>query len=107
MSRIVAGDPSQQWRKTDTSLGFATYVNVKTGNCLTGRGITGFPVVTVEKCFAGNTRQEWRLGVSGDFQLRANGLIAQVNLSSPNQTGVVMGGIFTNQPNQKWHTHPA
>lgn len=60
MSRIVAGDPSQQWRKTDTSLGFATYVNVKTGNCLTGRGITGFPVVTVEKCFAGN-----RSGASG------------------------------------------
>ena len=40
------GLPNQIWTKTDTNGGYATYTQ---GNgCLTGRGLQGFPVVTVE-----------------------------------------------------------
>lgn len=50
-----SSDLAQKWRKTDTNSGYATYTNLKAGRCLTGRGITGFPVVTAEKCVAGAT----------------------------------------------------
>ena len=85
--------------------GYATYRNVQTGRCLTGRGLQGFPVVTAQTCVAGATNQQWRLGVSGDFQLRLNGLVAKHNTAG-NQTGVLMS-LFTSQNNQKWHTHAA
>jgi hypothetical protein len=95
-------DTAQKWFKTTTDSGFATYTNVKTGHCLTGRGLQGAPIVTAEKCFPGATKQQWNLGVSGDFKLRLNGLVAQVNPST--LTGVLMA-LFTAKPNQKWHTH--
>ena len=105
MLKNNSSDLAQKWRKTDTNSGYATYTNVKTGRCLTGRGIQGFPVVTAEKCVAGATKQQWRLGVSGDFQLRLNGLVAKHNTAG-NASGVLMS-LFTNQANQKWHTHAA
>ena len=55
---------------------------------------------------AGATNQQWRLGVSGDFQLRLNGLVAGKHNTAGNQTGVLMS-LFTSQNNQKWHTHAA
>jgi hypothetical protein len=63
------------------------------------------PVVAAEKCVAGATNQQWRLGVSGDFQLRLNGLVAKHNTAGMG-TGVLMS-FFTAQSNQKWHTHAA
>ncbi|HEY6887439.1 MAG TPA: RICIN domain-containing protein [Solirubrobacter sp.] len=105
MNKVNASDPLQKWRKTDTTSGYATYTNVSTGRCLTGRGLQGFPVVTSETCKAGATNQQWRLGVSGDFQLRLNGLVASHNTAG-NGTGVLMS-LFTAKPNQKWHTHAA
>jgi hypothetical protein len=103
----VANDPRQQWRRTDTDSGYATYTSVQSLNenrprCLTGRGLQGFPVVTVERC-DGSARQQWRHGVSGELQLRLNGLVAAHN-NAGNFRGVVMQ-FFTNKPNQKWHTH--
>ena len=103
MNKANASDPLQKWRKTDTTSGYATYTNLSTGRCLTGRGLQGFPVVTSEKCKVGATNQQWRLGVSGDFQLRLNGLVASHNTAG-NGTGVLMA-LFTAKPNQKWHTH--
>ena len=106
----LGGNPNQRWVKTDTDSGFATYTSVssigpgKKPHCLTGRGAQGFPVVTAEICVPGATKQQWRLGVSGDFQLRLNGLVAGVN--SSNNSGVLMQ-FFTAKPDQKWHTHPA
>jgi hypothetical protein len=105
----LGGNLNQRWVKTDTSSGYATYSSVSSINagkprCLTGRGLQGFPVVTAEFCVPGATKQQWRLGVSGDFQLRLNGLVAGVN--SANNTGVLMQ-FFTVQPDQKWHTHAA
>lgn len=105
----AGGNPNQRWVKTDTSNGYATYSSVSSINagkprCLTGRGLQGAPVVTAEPCVAGATKQQWRLGVSGDFQLRLNGLVAGVNAGT--NTGVLMQ-FFTANPNQKWHTHPA
>jgi ricin-type beta-trefoil lectin protein len=104
MNKTVTTDLNQKWRKTDTTSGFATYTNVKTGRCLTGRGLQGFPVVTSERC-TGGTNQQWKLGVSGDFQLRLNGLAAKHNTAG-NGSGVLMS-LFTAQANQKWHTHAA
>jgi hypothetical protein len=98
-----AGAANQTWVKTDVSAGFATY-SIGTG-CLTGRGLQGFPLVTVEKCIPGKLAQQWRKGVSGDLQLRLNGLIAEVNTSSA-AFGVRMA-FFTAKPNQKWTILPA
>jgi hypothetical protein len=106
----LGGLPTQRWVKTDTDSGYATYTSVssiipgKKPHCLTGRGLQGFPVVTAEFCVPGAAKQQWKLGVSGDFQLRLNGLVAGVN--SANNSGVLMQ-FFTAQPGQKWHTHPA
>ena len=98
VSMKPVGKPNQTWIKTDTTAGYATY---KTGlGCLTGRGIQGFPVVTVQKCVPGGLNQQWRKGVSGDLQLRLNGLIAEVNTASA-ALGVRMA-FFTAKPNQKW-----
>jgi hypothetical protein len=97
-------DFMQRWIKTDTSSGFATYTNKQTGRCLTGRGITGFPVVTAEKCVAGALNQQWRLNVTKDFQLRLNGAAAKHNNTAGNGTGVLMA-FFNGQSNMKWHTH--
>jgi hypothetical protein len=91
----VGGNPNQRWVKTDTDSGYATYSSVSSisagsPRCLTGRGIQGFPVVTAEKCIPvsnpASTKQQWKLGVSGDLQLRLNGLVAGVN--SANNSGV-------------------
>ena len=93
-----AGAANQIWTKTDTNSGYATY-SIGTG-CLTGRGLQGFPVVTVEKCIAGATKQQWRRGVSGDRQLRLNGLVAEVNTASAaNQLRMA---FFQVKPNQRW-----
>jgi hypothetical protein len=98
VSMKPAGKPNQTWTRTDTTAGYATY---KTGiGCLTGRGIQGFPVVTVQKCVPGALNQQWRKGVSGELQLRLNGLIAEVNTASA-ALGVRMG-FFAAKPNQKW-----
>ena len=53
MLKSNSSDPAQRFRKTDTNSGYATYTSVKslsgvTPRCLTGRGLQGFPVVTVE-----------------------------------------------------------
>jgi hypothetical protein len=111
MAKSKASDPAQKWRKVDTELGFATYSSLKTiqdgkPRCLTGRGATGFPVITSEKCVPGARNQQWRLEVTGQFKLRLNGLPAKHNTGG-NGTGVLMAPLFTNQANQKWHTHPA
>lgn len=105
----LGGNLNQRWVKTDTDSGYATYTSVssivpgKKPHCLTGRGLQGAPVVTAEFCIPGAAKQQWRLGASGDFQLRLNGLVAGV---SANNTGVLMQ-FFTAKPDQKWHTHPA
>ena len=98
-----AGAANQIWTKTDTNSGYATY-SIGTG-CLTGRGLQGAPVVTIERCVAGATRQEWRKGVSGDLQLRLNGLVAEVNTA--NATNIVRMAFFTVKPNQRWTILPA
>jgi hypothetical protein len=108
MLKNNTSDPAQKWRKVDTTSGYATYTSIKSINdgkprCLTGRGLQGFPVVTAQACVPGALNQQWRLGVSGDFQLRLNGLVAKHNTAG-NATGVVMS-FFTAQANQKWHTH--
>ena len=71
----------------------------------TGRGITGFPVVTSEACKPGALNQQWRLNVTKDLQLRLNGFAAKHNLAG-NGTGVLMA-LFNGRPEMKWHTHPA
>ncbi|HEY6691526.1 MAG TPA: hypothetical protein VI006_01670 [Solirubrobacteraceae bacterium] len=43
-------------------------------------------MVTAEFCVPGATKQQWKLGVSGDLQLRLNGLVAGGN--SANNSGV-------------------
>ena len=93
-----AGLSGQIWTKTDTNLGYATYSQGTA--CLTGRSLQGFPLVTAERCVAGNTAQQWRLGVSGDLQLRKNGLIAEVNTASAALN--VRMAFFQAKPNQKW-----
>jgi hypothetical protein len=98
VSMKTAGLPGQIWTKTDTTLGYATY-SQGTG-CLTGRGLQGAPVVTVEHCTVGNTAQEWRLGPTGDLQLRKNGLVAEVNTA--NASLRVQMAFFAVKPNQKW-----
>ena len=90
--------PNQTWIKTDVTATYATY-SIGT-NCLTGRGLQGFPVVTVEKCIPGATKQQWRKGVSGDLQLRLNGLVAEVNTASA--ANQVRMAFFVDKPNQKW-----
>ena len=95
-------DTMQRWLRTDTSSGYATYKNVKTGRCLTGRSTVGFPVVTAEKCVPGALNQQWRLNVTKDFQLRLNGAAAKHNLAG-NGTGVLMA-LFNGRDDMKWHT---
>ena len=109
MVPAVSNDPQQRWRRTDTNSGYATYTSVSSINegrprCLTGRGLQGFPVVTVERC-DGTDRQQWRLGSSGELRLRMNGLVAAHN-NAGTFRGVVMQ-TFTGAANQRWHTHPA
>lgn len=102
ISMKPAGAANQIWTRTDTTAGFATYSQ---GNlCLTGRGITGFPLLTAEKCIAGATKQQWRKGVSGDLALRLNGLVAEVNIASGAQN--VRMAFFVAKPNQKWTVLP-
>ena len=103
VSMKPAGAANQIWTKTDTNSGYATY-SIGTG-CLTGRGLQGFPVVTVEKCIPGATKQQWRRGVSGDLQLRLNGLVAEVNTANAAQ-GLQMA-FFVVKPNQRWTILPA
>ena len=98
-------DLRQKWVRTDTNSGYATYRNVATGRCLTGRGLTGFPVVTAEACKTGALNQQWRLNVTKDFQLRLNGAAAKHNTAG-NGTGVLMA-LFNARNDMKWHTHPA
>ena len=100
-----SADERQKWFQTPTSGGFAIYKNAQTGHCLTGRGLQGAPVVTAEKCITSGSKakQEWKLGVSGDLQLRLNGLVAEVN---PATLTSVRIAFITVKPNQKWHTHP-
>jgi hypothetical protein len=102
-SATAANQANQTWIKTDTAGTYATY-SIGTG-CLTGRGLQGFPVITVQKCVPGALNQQWRRGVSGDFQLRLNGLVAEVNTSSA-AFGLRMA-FFTAKPNQKWFVLPA
>jgi hypothetical protein len=97
------GTPNQIWTRTDTNSGYATYA-IGTG-CLTGRGLQGAPVVTIERCVAGATRQQWRKGVSGDLQLRLNGLVAEVNTA--NASNIVRMAFFQVKPNQRWTIVPA
>jgi hypothetical protein len=96
-------DFAQRWIRTDTSSGYATYTNKKTGRCLTGRSTVGFPVVTAEKCVAGALNQQWRLNVTKDLTLRLNGASAKHNTAGTG-TGVLMS-LFNGQANMKWHTH--
>ena len=98
VSMKAPGAANQIWTKTTTTGGYATYSQGTL--CLTGRSLQGFPVVTAEKCIPGATKQQWRKGVSGDLQLRLNGLIAEVNTASA-AFGVRMA-FFTAKPNQKW-----
>ncbi len=105
MVKSNPSDPAQKWIRTDTNSGYATYKNVKTGRCLTGRGLQGFPVVTAETCLPGATKQQWRLNVTKDFVLRLNGVAVKHNLAG-NGTGVLMA-LFNGRPEMKWHTHPA
>ncbi len=103
VSMKPAGAANQTWIKTDTTGTYATY-SIGTG-CLTGRGLQGFPVITVQKCVTGGLNQQWRRNVSGDFQLRLNGLVAEVNTSNA-AFGLRMA-FFAVKPNQKWTVLPA
>ena len=104
MAVLNKTNTAQQWVKTDTSAGFATLRNVKSGRCLTGRSAVGFPVVTLQTCTAANTFQQWRLGTAGDLRLRANGLTAeQKELGFPD---VRMALSFVGKRHQQWHIHP-
>ena len=103
VSMKPAGTANQAWVKTNTSAGYAIY-RIGTG-CLTGRGLQGFPLATVEACVPGSLKQQWRRNVSGDFQLRLNGLVAEVNTASAS-FGVRMA-FFLAKPNQKWTILPA
>lgn len=105
MAKNNPSDNLQKWRRTDTTSGYATFKNVQTGRCLTGRGLQGFPVVTSETCKTGALNQQWRLNVTKDFQLRLNGAAAKHNTAG-NGTGVVMA-LFNARPEMRWHTHPA
>ena len=97
---------SSKWVKTDTSSGFATYKSVSANVCLTGRQSTqGFNVVTIETCIPGSPQQQWRLGVARDFQLRLNGLSAEVNLANPDRP--LRMALFTGQPHQRFTITPA
>jgi hypothetical protein len=96
-------DPSQRWLRTDTNSSYATYKNVKTGRCLTGRSTVGFPVVSVQKCVPGALNQQWRLNVTKDLQLRLNGAAAKHNTAG-NATGVLMA-LFNGRNDMKWHLH--
>jgi hypothetical protein len=98
VSMKTAGQANQIWTRTDIAGGFATYSQGSV--CLTGRGLQGFPLVTAEKCVANATKQQWRLGVSGDLQLRLNGLVAEVNTASAALS--VRMAFFQAKPNQKW-----
>jgi hypothetical protein len=102
LQKTNAIDDAQRWIRTDTSGGFATFRNVKSRRCLTGRGLQGFPVVTVEPCTSGTTRQQWRLGPTGDLQLRLNNLVAE-----PDATFVLKMAVPRFLPQHRWHTHPA
>jgi hypothetical protein len=71
MDPSSSSNPRPRWRKTETNSGFATFISVQSLNearprCLPGRGLQGFPVVTAERC-DGTSRQQWRLGASGDL----------------------------------------
>jgi hypothetical protein len=105
MAKSNPSDNLQKWRRTDTSSGYAVYKNVQTGRCLTGRGIIGFPVVSVQACKTGALDQQWRLNVTKDFQLRLNGAAMKHNLAG-NGTGVIMA-LFNGRNEMKWHTHAA
>jgi len=104
---------SQRWIKTDKGFGFAEYRNVADQTkCLSRKPLTNGgsligKLVDVRTC-DGSTTQQWKLGVSGDLQHRATGLIAQVDLANINQA-VRMGSIPFGQlrPEQKWHVHAA
>jgi hypothetical protein len=98
VSMKPVGAANQIWTKTTTAGGYATYSQGTL--CLTGRGLQGLPLTNVEKCVPGATKQQWRKGVSGDLQLRLNGLVAEVNTASA--AFMVRIGLFTAKPNQKW-----
>ncbi|HWT23389.1 MAG TPA: RICIN domain-containing protein [Solirubrobacteraceae bacterium] len=98
---ITAFGTSSRWLGTDTSDGYAVYRGVTSDVCLTGRqSLQGFNVVTIEKCIPGSLQQQWRLGAARDFQLRLNGLSAQVNLANPNRP--LRMAVFTGQAHQKF-----
>jgi hypothetical protein len=103
---ITAIGTSSKWLRTDTSSGYATYRSVTQDVCLTGRqSLQGLNVVTVEKCVPGSFQQQWRLGVARDFQLRLNGLSAEVNLANPDRP--LRMALFTGKPHQKFTITPA
>jgi hypothetical protein len=82
-----------------------TYKSVTANICLTGRQSTlGFNVVTIETCIPGSPQQQWRLGVAREFQLRLNGLSAEVNLANPGPPAA--DGLFTGKPHQKFTITP-
>ena len=90
---------NQIWTKTDTNSGYAT-CSQGTG-CLTCCGLQGFPVITVESARPVLPKQQWRNGVSGDLQLRLNGLVAEANTASEalRPADGLLPGLG---PNQKW-----
>ena len=100
------GNPNQRWVKTEQRLRdlLQHVLDHRRQAALPHRPrAPRLPLVTAEPCVPGSAKQQWRLGVSGDFQLRLNGLVAAVNSAN---TGVLMQ-FFTAKPDQKWHTHAA
>jgi hypothetical protein len=103
---FTAFGTSSKWLRTDTSSGYATYKGVNADVCLTGRqSLLGINVVTVEKCVPGSLQQQWRLGVGREFQLRLNGLSAEVNLANPDRP--LRMAFFTGKPHQRFTITPA
>ena len=98
ISMKTAGAANQIWTRTDVAGGFATYAQGTL--CLTGRSLQGFPLLTAQKCVPGAKNQQWRLGVSGDLQLKLNGLVAEVKTSSAALQ--VQMAFFVFKPNQRW-----
>jgi hypothetical protein len=95
-----------RWDKTDVTNGYATYRNLFSHKCLSFRKYpnTGFESVADRTCIPGDSNQEWKLGVSGDLQLRANGRVLEALPAEEftNNAVRLSHNIFTNQLNQQW-----
>jgi hypothetical protein len=113
MQKTDVTTSNQKWIKTDKVFGFAEYRSAFSPSLclsrppLTGGGSLIGKLIRMDPC-DGSVSQQWKLGVSGEFQHRGSGLIAEVDLNdsahAPKMTQLVSPPL---EPNQIWHVHPA